>query len=290
MSLVRHVISLSTIPPRFDKLGPGLRSLLAQTSRPEAVELYIPRSYRRFPKWSGALPEVPEGVTIVRVDEDMGPATKVLPAARAKLGQDVEIIYVDDDRIFAKDWASTCLALRRAHRGVAICGAGFTIETRYGYRYPDAPLPRAVPAPRRRDNLWFQLKRALRSLLPMSRNGGVLKPYFHHFQAAGYVDIAEGYGGVMIRPEFLDDDAWQIPSVAWSVDDIWLSGMMAKKGIRIWAEPALYRVHEIMDVSRHYPLYAAVIEGADRIQANRASIEHMRETYGIWGGVATQST
>ena len=80
---MRHVITLSTIPPRFAGIGPALRSLVAQRSRPEAVELYIPRSYRRFPDWGGGLPEVPEGVRIVRVDEDLGPATKILPAARA---------------------------------------------------------------------------------------------------------------------------------------------------------------------------------------------------------------
>ena len=38
---MRHVITLSTIPPRFAGIGPALRSLVAQRSRPEAVELTI---------------------------------------------------------------------------------------------------------------------------------------------------------------------------------------------------------------------------------------------------------
>ena len=104
---MRYVISLSTIPPRFASVGPCLNALLRQTARPEAVELYIPHSYRRFPQWGGGLPEVPAGVTIVRVDEDLGPATKILPAARAWRGQDVELFFVNsrfsqfDQQLFA---------------------------------------------------------------------------------------------------------------------------------------------------------------------------------------------
>jgi hypothetical protein len=75
--VTRYVISLSAIPPRFAHLGPVLDSLLRQRPRAEAVLLYIPKSYRRFPEWDGALPDVPEGVEIRRVEEDLGPATKL---------------------------------------------------------------------------------------------------------------------------------------------------------------------------------------------------------------------
>ena len=76
------------------------------------------------------MPDVPEGVTIVRVDEDLGPATKILPAAKARRGQDINLIYVDDDRVFGKTWVEQCLAQRRAHPGAAICGAGFSLKER----------------------------------------------------------------------------------------------------------------------------------------------------------------
>jgi hypothetical protein len=46
----------------------------------------------------------------------------------------------------------------------------------------------------------------------------------------------------------------------------------------------------ILPLSRTAPLYAAVIEGSNRPQANSACVDYMRETYGIWGGVAIQST
>jgi hypothetical protein len=41
-------------------------------------------------------------------------------------------------------------------------------------------------------------------------------------------------GGAVIRPEFFDDTAHKIPGVLWAVDDVWLSGLLAAKGIPIW--------------------------------------------------------
>jgi hypothetical protein len=46
----------------------------------------------------------------------------------------------------------------------------------------------------------------------------------------------------------------------------------------------------ILPLSRTAPLYAAVIEGSNRPQANIACVDYMRNTYGIWGGTAAQST
>ncbi len=80
------IITLSSIPPRFGLLKPTLFSLLSQRLKAEEVRLYIPHKYRRFPDWDGRLPEVPAGITIVRCDEDLGPATKVLPAAQRPEG------------------------------------------------------------------------------------------------------------------------------------------------------------------------------------------------------------
>lgn len=285
---VRHIITLSSIPPRFDKLGPALTSLLRQSARAEAVELYIPRSYRRFPQWGGALPEVPDGVTIVRVDEDLGPATKVLPAARAWRKQDVELIYVDDDRVFARDWVALCLARRKEHPGMAICGAGFGVE-RFGYRNPEALQPQAIAAIDPRLQLAVALNRLRQSLaLPG------LKPKTsgkcQRFARSGHVDIAEGYGGVMVQPGFFDAAAYEIPPILWTVDDVWLSGMMMRRGIPIWADASLCDVREVIDTSLHHPLFKAVIDGAGRHEANRACVDYMRRTFRIWGGAADQST
>nr|HMS96355.1 hypothetical protein [Tabrizicola sp.] len=279
-----------TIPPRFGMLGPALRSLLKQTVRPEAVDLYIPRRYRRFPQWSGSLPDVPEGVRIVQVDEDLGPATKILPAARSYRGQDLDIIYVDDDRIFANDWARTCLGVRRDHPDTVICATGFRIAQRFGLPDPGTREPVAKLVTHPLAETRFILGWSWNSFLAGITAGGMRKPYVHRVEQSGFVDVAEGYGGVMVRPDFFDDEAFRIPPVAWPVDDIWLSGMFARRGVPIWADRSLYKVNEVMKTSRHFPLYRTVIDGADRMQSNRACIDHMRQAYRIWGGEATQST
>jgi hypothetical protein len=38
---------------------------------------------------------------------------------------------------------------------------------------------------------------------------------------------------VLIRPEYLQNDAFGIPDVLWSVDDVWLSGMFERNGHRL---------------------------------------------------------
>ena len=286
---MRHVISLSTIPPRFDTIGQTLRSLLAQSLRAEAVELCIPASYRRFPGWDGALPDVPEGITIRRVEQDLGPATKVLPSARAWRGTGVELLYVDDDHVFAPTWVARSLALRRAHPGAAVCAAGYRLEAYGGQPNPDLAAPQARPAKPFPLQFGYQVRR-LMAALDGRRDGGALQQSWAKLDRSGHVDIAAGFGGVALRPEFLDEAAWQIPPVIWAVDDIWLSGHLARKGIAIWADRSLNLARTCLQVSRAEALYHARIDGADRRAANLACIEHMRRTYGIWGGVAAQST
>jgi hypothetical protein len=281
---MRHVITLSTIPPRFKDIGQTLQSLVAQRSRPEAVELWIPHSYRRFPQWGGGLPEVPEGVTIRRVEADLGPATKVLPASLHWRGRGVELIYLDDDRVYAPSWAADCLKVRQAHPDAAICGAGFSLAERYGYPVTETPLPRMVKAPDPIQQPGFLFRRLLK--IALGRGKVRLSTPWHRFSGSGYTDVAEGYGGVMVKPEAFAEADLNIPPVLWAVDDIWLSGCLARRGIPIWADRSLYRVREVIDVSLTHPLFKQVIEGADRKTADRACVDYMRATYGIWGGGA----
>jgi hypothetical protein len=281
---MRHIISLSTIPPRFAAIGPTLRSLVAQASRPEAVELYIPRTYRRFPQWGGSLPEVPEGVKIVRIDEDLGPATKILPAARAYRGQGVELLYVDDDHHYPTTWAAQFLKLRKAHPNAAVCAAATTVR-RMGRDWEDtARQPQAIIAPPYETQTGFQLHRLLAALTKRSATPLTLLAPFRKLDQSGYADIAEGYAGVALRPEFLDEVAYTIPQVLWAVDDVWLSGQLARRGIPIWADKQLNGARAVLPLSRTHPLYSAVIDGADRTGANLACVDYMRATYGVWGG------
>ena len=281
---MRHVISLSTIPPRFASLGPTLRSLVAQTSRPEAVELYIPRTYRRFPQWGGGLPDVPEGVRIVRVDEDFGPATKILPALRAYRGQEIDLLYVDDDVHFSPNWAGRVLKLRRKMPKTALCATALSVEQLGRPWQATAPLPRVVRAPGGNAQFGYHLRRLFAAIRPGDPAVPRMLTWYRKVKQSGYTDIAEGFCGVALRPSYLDDAVFDVPPVLWAVDDIWISGHLTRCGIPIWADRRLECSHVYAGLFAHHALHMAVIDGSDRAQANLACVDYMREVYGIWGG------
>jgi hypothetical protein len=123
-----------------------------------------------------------------------------------------------------------------------------------------------------------RIRQQMRHLLTGQREP---KPDRPRFGAAGYAAFAEGCGGVLIRPEFLDNEMFDVPPVLWSVDDIWLSGQMERLGVPIWT-PANFPVPQHDGQNEIEPLYLAVIDGLGRHDANIACVRHMQNTYGIW--------
>ncbi|WP_422033176.1 hypothetical protein [Roseovarius sp.] len=97
----------------------------------------------------------------------------------------------------------------------------------------------------------------------------------------GCVDIAQGFSGVLIDPRWLAGDGMAPPSAAWAVDDIWLSGQLARQGIairlatgaRAGMAPAYDDGHALQD---------AAIGGRTRHEANMACVEVLTRRYGIW--------
>ena len=102
---MRTIISLTSIPPRFSYLSETLNSLVNQTADIEDIILYIPRKYKRFEYDLDDLPQVPSEIKICITEQDFGPATKILPAAREYAEKDVAIIFCDDDKIYDPNWA-----------------------------------------------------------------------------------------------------------------------------------------------------------------------------------------
>jgi hypothetical protein len=275
----RVVISLSTIPSRFSALDATLQRLLAQTHPAEQILLYIPHRYRRFPDWDGRLPRVPEGVEIRR-SEDWGPATKVLAAAKDFAGEPVEIVFCDDDRLYSKRLVSGFLRTRAKRPDAVIANLGFNHEYEPFLESNGAgrPQPSAVRFWRATD-IEFQLRLLLRQI--KARRRDVQTPFRRVYKIGGYVDIFEGCGGAMVRPEFFDADFYEIPPVLWSVDDFWLSGMFRAKGIGIWlrgnrSEPPL------TSADTADPLWDAVIDGVGRFEANVQAGRYFQDTFGIW--------
>ncbi len=274
------IVTLSSIPPRFPQLGPTLETLLAQTARADRVILYIPRTYRRFPDWDGALPAVPAGVEIVRADRDFGPSTKLLPALRAFAGQDVEILFCDDDRHYPPDWAASFLAARRAHPDCAIAQRGLDLTSKGLVARPDRKRPRARPRERSTD-LDYQVRYLWRRLRAWPSGRRPRPPARRRFRRSGYVDSFEGCAGVLVRPEFFDPRVFDIPGIAWAHDDIWLSAALAARGTDIWLTANRYTPQNTA-ARGTAALADEAIGGVDRLELTRQVVALAQTHLGVW--------
>ena len=267
------IITCTTIPPRMKYLPGFFANLARQRHRPDGVELYVPYSYRRFPGQIPSLPRLPSWVTVVRIEEDYGPATKILPAVRKWQGQDIDILFCDDDRLYDRDWAARFAEARATYPDYAICEKGLPLSrmglTDNAMQNPDRPPP--VPA------MFSPLRR-----LAWRYGFGVLFPNRKAYTSPGYVDVMEGFCGCLVKPDWFDEEVFDIPPVLWTVDDVWLSGHLARRGITIRTtdKPLISAPFRVS--SENHPLYTHVEEGADRFEANAACMRYFQKTYGVW--------
>ena len=97
----------------------------------------------------------------------------------------------------------------------------------------------------------------------------------------GFTDIAQGFSGVCLDPKWLTGDEMTPPKAAWPVDDIWLSGQLARQGIDVQEVrkarnglcPAFDDSHALQDTS---------INGHSRQSANLACAKELTRRYGLW--------
>lgn len=261
------IATLSSIPSRFNLLQPTLKSLLRQSLKFSEVRLYIPTNYRRFPDWDGKLPEVPAGVTIHRCDRDFGPATKILPAARDLKGQNVDILFCDDDKIYDRDWHNRFKTEAARKPNTCIIEVGETFPDISDSCRPQDRLPRSRW--KRKDYI-YRVKRILSLFL--------IKP---NLTSSGYADQISGFAGVLVRPEWFDDLFYDIPDIMWTVDDPWISGHLERVGVPIWNTGRRKNLPE-NEGSSVDALLNLVQEGHDRVEADLLVIDYFREKYHIW--------
>lgn len=282
-----YVITLSSIPPRFADIGRTLESLLAQTVRPARVILYLSRYYSRFPDWDGALPEVPEGVEIRIVDEDFGPATKLLPALREFAGQDIDILFCDDDQIYRPCIAERLLKARQTHPTDCI-----GISPMDDFPPPKGETRRKAVRRPKILRLWrvthvpFHIHDQWRRVKALITGRPYEEPARRLMMRSGYADAFEGWMGVLVRPEFFPEEVFDIPDFAWPVDDVWLSGQAARMGHPAWiigglGEPILMPEFQEAHLNET-ALHNQVFDGAGRDDSNLAAVRYFQETYGLW--------
>ncbi len=238
---------------------------------PDSVELWLPTHYERFP---GEVPhlDLPEGVTLRRSNKDYGPATKILPAVRRYRDRDVQLVYCDDDILYTSDFLKRLSRAAQARPDCCIAERGFEVSKNYGVNWRSQYLPKVGG----RQKGWTYRAARIASL-------GIWKPA--NPPLSGFIDIAEGFGGVLVRPALLPDSAFDIPQIAMKADDIWLSGQMALNSVPIWqnvlgdgeeacSEASASDIHGLKDLS-----------GADdRQRTHPDCVSYMQREFGIWGG------
>lgn len=267
------IVTFTSIPPRFPHLGGLFDALAAQLDRPDRVEMYLPPSYRRFPGDRPALPPLPDWVEVIEVEEDLGPATKVLPAIERWRGKDVDLLYCDDDRAYDTGWVARMRAARARLPGVAICEHGMNIDAVGDFTRKKAPQPRAE-----RNRLTEKDE-----LESWASPDHVPSPEARQvFTREGHIDIMEGYRGVLVRPDTFHPDVFRRPDLIWTVDDIWLSGMATLQGTRIWATAPMLPPLVLGETDRISPLFQHREQGMGRHTLNWIAVTWFRETYGIW--------
>lgn len=267
-----RIISLTSIPPRFPHLGETLSSLLQQGA--DEVRLYVPRVYRRFPEWDGTLPCVPDGVRVCRCDSDYGPATKVLPACGDLSGQDAQILFCDDDGVFAPEWARRLFDIQSERPSEAVATYVRPVQGYLQHCVTPRNRPLAWKLP-----IYLDLPYRLRRVLYKYLNGPA--PWHCPFVRPGYGDIFFGVGGVVVRPDFFDEVAFGVPAEAWAVDDIWLSAQLARQGIPIYC-PFRRPMPRALPHANASSLLDMTVEGQARQALNRSASEYCRDRFQIW--------
>ena len=205
----RVIASLSTVPDRINNLRPTIRSLLKQTRPPDEIILAIPefsvRERRPYvvPKYISQLPRV----RVLHCAEDWGPATKFIGAIQDELAAGREntlIMVVDDDRLYPRDALETYLYFSEQLPNAALCFRGA-----------------AMPSTLDWDDAKMIYAKDLREPRPVA--------------------VITGCGSYLVRARFFDRSLWDysgVPSVAFYIDDIWISAFLSRRGVRRYVVPA----------------------------------------------------
>src|SRR6267154_4218239 len=205
----RVIASLSTVPDRINNLRPTIQSLLKQTRPPDEIVLAIPefsiREQRPYvvPEYLLRLPRV----RVLRCREDWGPATKFIGAIQDELAAgrvNTLIMVVDDDRLYPRDALETYLYYSEQLPNAALCFRGA-----------------AMPSTLDWDDAKMIYAKDLREPRPVA--------------------VITGCGSYLIRPRFFNESLWDYsgaPSVAFYIDDIWISAWLSRRGVKRYVVPA----------------------------------------------------
>lgn len=127
--LPRVVISLTTVPGRYDILYDTLRTLVNQDYPVDAIYLTIPKIAKRFGTPYPDLPQrILDLVTVVNIEEDHGPICKIIGGLIMETDPDSIIITCDDDIWYSANLVSSLVQQYLLHPGHAVSGSGMFLS------------------------------------------------------------------------------------------------------------------------------------------------------------------
>lgn len=122
----RVVGTLTTLPDRYELLYTTLQGLAAQTFPLDIIYVTIPKIAKRL---KVAYPPIPDKIkdiaTIVYIDDDFGPITKIYGALISEQDLDTVIISFDDDVYYPPNHVASLMA---HDDGACVCGTGALIS------------------------------------------------------------------------------------------------------------------------------------------------------------------
>ena len=264
-----RIVSLTSIPTRFADIGITIESLLCQNV--DSINLYIPKSYRRFPDWDGTLPSVPQGVNIRRCEIDYGPATKILPAAREYRDVDAQILFCDDDCIVPPGWADRLFRIQSRRPSQAVANFG-----RHSYLTQKPSIFSLQPyVCHLKYDLRYRFLRLTSKILRIS------SPYHRPIYKPGLASVLFGVGGVVVRPHFFDAEAYDVPDEVFYVDDIWISATLARQGISIYV-PAFGALPKAGLNASVSALVSSTFDNSNRLELNKKASLYCVAKHQIW--------
>jgi hypothetical protein len=206
---IKKIISLTVLPSRLEHIGGTISSLLNQGETPDEVCVWLPknpiRDNRTIDKIPNFLKHDPIRTEFV---EDVGPATKLIPALR-KYWNDKETIIVtaDDDIEYPREWFGGLIEYSKILKDASL---GYRGRKFFGI----GPL-----------KLYFY---------------DLAKLYFGHKRdEPKKVDLITASWGCLYKVKFFTEEVFSLDlnTPMFFTDDIWFQGSLAKNGINRFVVP-----------------------------------------------------
>lgn len=235
---MRIVVSLTTLPDRYDNLHKTLKILNNQTIKADAIYLTLPYVAKRLNKVYPPLPKkIKHLCTVVRCKEDYGPICKIYGALVSEHKPDTIIITVDDDCLYQSNLIEELVKKSKLRPNAAITSTGVLLGAGV-------------------------------ALFAINSTIDMCKPYenllgFNIPNDGRAVDIVQGVTGVLYKRGFFPTKDKLYDQLLhytedidlFKSDDIVLSGYLSLKGIKRYTYPNMPLVkHHLQEDALSYDL------------------------------------